>query len=342
MKIFLPRHTQCNLVTIHESSIDGFIKTNKSNSTCFVDNAKDADMIVLFEQWSTKFWQYADQLLHSDLVNENISKVFVINNDDLGRGHLPGCYVSLTKRNFDPELHKACCYPYVINKFVSEEAWRSKHVSPTHLFSFRGNLASYPIRRALLKLFNNSDEAKVVPVDTEFHAHSDVQKKEYVQDILQSKFVLCPRGASPSTYRLFEVMELGRCPVIISDDWVQIDGVNWGDFAIVVPESSVEAIPEILRRHADRAMELGRCARASWEANFSESRRFEIMLTALIELRGKLQGKSIDYRQRWRSWSFYYANGWTLPQRARTKLHNMLQNHRADVSSNTATGIKPN
>jgi hypothetical protein len=203
-------------------------------------------------------------------------------------------------------------------------------VEPDYLFSFRGNLESWPLRRKLFKLFQNTAQAKMVSIDTAFHAHSDDQKREYVKDIVHSKFVLCPRGRSPSSYRLFEVMELGRCPVIISDDWVEIDGVRWEECAIIVPENRINDIPEILRRNADRASELGRRARASWEANFSESRRFQKMLSGLTELRANLDRNSIDYPRRWRSWAFYYANGWTIPQRAKTKWQNMLENQRAD------------
>jgi len=82
-------------------------------------------------------------------------------------------------------------------------------------------------------------------VNTTFHSHSDYEKKAFVDSILDSKFVLCPRGWFPVTYRLFEVMELGRCPVIISDQWVPIQGIPWDECTIQVPEVDVGNIPEI-------------------------------------------------------------------------------------------------
>ena len=86
----------------------------------------------------------------------------------------------------------------------------------------------------------------MVRTRTQFHNHSAEEKREYVQDILLSKFVLCPRGWSPATYRLFEVMELGRCPVIISDDWVPIDGVPWQDCCLVIRQKDVASCANIL------------------------------------------------------------------------------------------------
>jgi hypothetical protein len=36
----------------------------------------------------------------------------------------------------------------------------------------------------------------------------------------------CPAGIGPATYRLFEAMELGRVPVILSDEWVPRKGLD--------------------------------------------------------------------------------------------------------------------
>ena len=88
--------------------------------------------------------------------------------------------------------------------------------------------------------------AKMVRTRTQFHNHSAEEKRKYVEDILLSKFVLCPRGWFPATYRLFEVMELGRCPVIISDDWVPIDGVPWQDCCLVIRQKDAASCANIL------------------------------------------------------------------------------------------------
>ena len=307
-------------MTIHNSSIDKFIHANQKRDVLFVEAASHADIIVLFEEWSTKFWQYAEDLLNSSLIQEHLPKVFTVNNDDLGRGHLPGCYVSLNRRNFAPALHRACGYPYVINKYVSERSRMLQEVEPRHLFSFRGNPASYPLRCKLVRVLDSHKDGKISVVTTPFHRHSNQQKKNYVEDVLRSKFVLCPRGASPSSYRLFEVMELGRCPVIISDDWVPIAGIRWEECSIFIPEAQIERIPDILDENEHRAAELGRRAREVWETNFSEPTFFMKMLDMLLHVREGLLAAPVDHRQRWSSWRFNYANGWTIPQRAVKKM----------------------
>ena len=128
----------------------------------------------------------------------------------------------------------SCIEPVHIPMFTiacEHIVWPGK-AKPEWLFSFRGTDLSHPIRRKLFRYFSTHPRAKMVRNRTQFHSHSVKEKQDYVDDILSSKFVLCPRGWSPSTYRLFEVMELGRCPVIISDDWVPIHGVPWQDCCI--------------------------------------------------------------------------------------------------------------
>jgi Exostosin family len=324
IKIFVPRHADCELVTIHESPIDGFIDANQGRGVVFVEDAKRADMIVLFEEWSTKFWQYSRELTRSRLISDNLYKVFTVNNDDVGRGHLPGCYVSLTRKNFIPALHRSCCYPYVINEYVSGVACKNRSIRPNILFSFRGNANSHPIRKKIFSSLIKSEKSKIVDIATTFHHHTQKQKRDYVADVLNSKFVLCPRGASPSSYRLFEVMELGRCPVIISDDWVPISGICWQKCAILVPEADIGQVPDILTRNEHRAAELGRRARETWEINFSHSAKFRAMLEMLLQVRKTLLANPVDHVMRWGSWRFSYSNGWTIPQRAVRKVRSPL------------------
>jgi hypothetical protein len=313
MKIFVPTMTDCILVTNYDSCITSFRKHNANRSVSWVFEPKKADIIVLFEEWGTRFWGYADTLSDDPFFRNNCDRIFTINWDDLGRGFLPGCYTSLTKLNFEPQLHCPCVYPRTYNELVSvsyrQQKWKTKW-----LFSFRGTHISHPIRAELFRSFTTHPRAKMVRVDTPFHKHSEKQKQEFVDDILSSKFVLCPRGWSPATYRLFEAMELGRCPVIISDDWVPIRGVAWDQCSIMIKERDIRYCAEILAREECNAERLGEAARKAWESHFSEGRKFRAMLDSLIELKEK-NGGDCDFRKRWSSWRFRYCNQWLPHQR---------------------------
>ena len=127
----------------------------------------------------------------------------------------------------------------------------------------------------------------MVRIGTQFHSHSAKEKQEYVDDILSSKFVLCPRGWSPATYRLFEVMELGRCPVIISDDWVPIDGVPWQECCIVIKEKDIAYCARSLQNRNAMPRDLGRRLGRSGNYIFQKRGNFAQCCDSIIELRDK-------------------------------------------------------
>jgi hypothetical protein len=98
------------------------------------------------------------------------------------------------------------------------------------------------------------------------------RQKDYAEQISRSSFVLCLRGIATSSYRTYEAMAAARCPVIISDHWVQPGGPD--DFAIFVSEADVKCIPALLESIEDGAIERGRLAREAYDAWFGPEVRF--------------------------------------------------------------------
>ena len=88
----------------------------------------------------------------------------------------------------------------------------------------------------------------------------------YVREILESYFVLCPRGFSPSTYRMYEVMALGRCPVVIADEWISPKiNAKWENALVFIKEKQVADIDNILRSLGPQlALKKGAYAQAIW------------------------------------------------------------------------------
>jgi hypothetical protein len=335
MKIFTPTAADWKLATIYDSCIAAFRKHNTNTGISWVSEPNSADIIVLFEEWDSRFWQYSETLESDPFFRAHWDRIFTINCDDLGRGFLPGCYTSLTKSNFEPRLHRACAYPYTYNEFVANSPPHENR--PTKwLFSFRGTDASHPIRRKLFRYFATDPRAKLVKIGTQFHSHSAREKQEYVDDILLSKFALCPRGWSPTTYRLFEVMELGCCPVIIADDWIPIDGVPWEQCCIVIKERDIANCADILSQHEANAEHLGRAAREVWESHFSEPKKFSAMLESILELWRRRSGDWHDYRERWSSWRFHYSNEWLPHQRLARRIGRELET----VQNSLRSGIR--
>lgn len=320
MRLYVPSRQECALVTQYDASILQFKRTTRESGVAFVDSPQAADAILLFEEWGTRFHNYRDVLAEEPLIRDHWQKVLTINCDDLGRGFLPGLYTSLNPRNFDPGMHRACAYPYVYNELLGQsggDRCEPPSAAPI-LYSFRGTDLSHPIRTSLVKACVSDPLASIKVVRETFHKHDDAQKLAYIEEIRNSKFVLCPRGWSPASYRLFEVMQLGRAPVIIADDWLPIANVPWEDFAIRIRECDVSSVRSVLRQRAKEADALGHAARRAYEQFFAPDALFVFMLKAIREL-AEMQVRA-DYRRTWDSRRFKSANGWLLTQRIRGRL----------------------
>jgi hypothetical protein len=98
--------------------------------------------------------------------------------------------------------------------------------------------------------------------------------RRYAEATKASKFVLCPRGISVSSVRLFETMSMGRVPVVLSDDWMPPPGPRWEKFAVRVRESDWADVPRILEQREHEAVAMGELARAEWLDWFSEEAAF--------------------------------------------------------------------
>jgi Exostosin family len=316
LKVFVPTREHSSLVTDDNELMRAFMgATGERFDIEWCKTGVEANFILLFERWSTKFANYAAELRQDLTFAQYKEKIVCINQDDAGRGFLAGCYTSLTRHNLSPRIHRAIPFLQNYNGLLKSDAVRSERTRPRYLFSFRGASLTNPIRRELFKRFASFPDAKLVRVNKSFGKHGSQDMVEYVEDILQSKFVLCPAGWSPQTIRLFETMQLGRCPVIISDQWVPIAGIDWRNFAVIVPERDLKSLPKILAAREAEAAELGTRARAAWAKEFGPERRFLLTFSRAIEVWREIRERPVNYDELYSSWRFNYGNKFTLGQR---------------------------
>ena len=135
-----------------------------------------------------------------------------------------------------------------------------------------------PIRTKIVRNFTTCENWVVQETgNTQFNINvDDPAKKEgqkfYLSTLLDSRFVLCPRGYGTSSYRLFETMRLGRVPVIISDEWVPPLGPSWLNCSIRISEKRVRELPTSWPRGCRTQRRWG-CARAA-SGRHGSRRRF--------------------------------------------------------------------
>ncbi|MDB9442163.1 exostosin family protein [Sphaerospermopsis kisseleviana CS-549] len=319
-KIYLASPNDTDIVSLNFWLNDLLEKNNPQ--TNFVKDPDIADVIILFENFSFKHLDYIKRLEKDDFIKRYAGKIYTINYDDTTFGFLPGCYTGLTRNNFMKNFHIASCYPKEYNQELVE--FRKEYqfeFSPNLLFSFRGSAKSHPIRERIFRKIPPNKDWILTRINTAFYAHTELEKNVFLQEILNSHFVLCPRGSSPSTYRMYEAMSLGRCPVIISDDWIPQVGIDWSSCSIRIPESEIQRIPEILKSQLANAKQLGIKSLLTWNSFFSEQKKFSIFLQQILTLADVQPIKNFDSLQQvWHSTSFRRNNKLNLNQRIAQKI----------------------
>ena len=236
-------------------------------------------------------------------------KCFVYNETDQPWCCMPGLYVGMPARWFQRGRMRASSYLGLMNPFIETEA-ASFHGEPDYLFSFAGRRCA-PVREHLLRLCH----PRALIEDTShynFFGSADrppqemnTQKHHYAQMLVRTKFVLCPRGSGPASFRLFEAMAAGRVPVILSDEWVPVEGPDWSQCSIQIRENDADRIPELLEAAESKFAELAAAAKATWIKNFAQQVIFHRMVEACIEIKAtrpipeSIARRLPDLRQTW-------------------------------------------
>jgi hypothetical protein len=101
-------------------------------------------------------------------------------------------------------------------------------------------------------------------------------RAEYVQNMVESDYVLCARGAGNFSYRLYETLSCGRIPVFVDTDCVlPLEfAVDWHDYCVWIDERDVGQIGERVAEFHERLSEnefldLQRACRRFWETHIS-------------------------------------------------------------------------
>jgi hypothetical protein len=276
----------------------------------WTDEMASADLIVVLEPNSFKTQEYQGVLRSIAAVEKYPARVFTINYDDAPLAFLPGIYAAMPGKRFEAGFTVAGGYLLNSPNHFVREAIEWPKVDPTYLFTFRGALSS-PVRqkmqRNLSVIFPDARTARFTVIKAWFN-HIEVEKREYVLEILRSKFVLCPRGQGTASHRLFEVMELGRVPVIIADDWVQPVGPRWEEFSIRIREADLKSIPAVLSKREPEFGVMAQKARENWERFYAPEIRLAWALDRLTELQRSLAKEPRDYRARWQCRHFNRGN----------------------------------
>lgn len=268
MKVFLTSaysYEQCNPKVWLRS------KNESAESIC-TNDPHLADIIIFVESHPANDPYFRKVIDHS-LFKKYRHKCVLYHDADLSITPLPTLSPSIELWQYDPK-HKRT-FHYIARACENETIDKSPvdyTIGREYLYSFIGS-KTHEIRDKILNINHPPDAFIKDTTGTSAWdlntADKIIYERDYRDVMNKSSFILTPRGIGPCTYRLFESMQLGRAPVIISDAWVNIPGIDWDQFTITIPESQIHLIPAILRERKQEAVEMGRLARKYWEDYFS-------------------------------------------------------------------------
>lgn len=319
MKLFLADNTS----TPFANPISSFLLATKNHLIADygwveVFDAKDANSILLNEKWSYKGIHYQSELLQDPFVQRHYNKIITINDDDYGTGFLRGLYVNISKDVVVASKHKSVPFNQYFNEYIFEA---QDDIEPMYLAAWRGNSKSNTIRRQLISTYINHPTLKIESTDSWLN-HSSNEKADYVQLILNAKFSLCPGGWGPSSFRIYESMALGRCPVILADKFSEPLGCNWKDFSIRIQQKDYKHIEAILNERASEYKILGKKAKTIWDNHFNLNALPKYYADAIAEI-SKHQPHLQNDIKSWESRTSKKIHGWRLRDRIFNKIRHL-------------------
>jgi len=256
------------------------LRSQSSEEVSLTDDPAQATHILFLDagRQRTRFWT-PNHLRRHQLVRAYPEKSYIWCTEDQPASYLPGLYVSMPRRFFDPQIHRAFRYFKLNTERLPVPASSSRDL----LYCFLG-APTATVRRKILALPHPADALvqEKLNYNHQRWAEDDVVGP-YVEVLARSKFTLCPPGSATSSYRLFEAMRAGSVPVIISDELVLPEGPDWQSCSVRVGEAEVSGIEKILRGVPDPEA-IGRSAQVEFGRFFSAENMLRHLARELMAL----------------------------------------------------------
>jgi GR25 family glycosyltransferase involved in LPS biosynthesis len=117
--------------------------------------------------------------------------------------------------------------------------------------SFVGSI-THPCRDRIYKMLSEKKDYKIITKKWS-HQISDKEKNLFIITTKRSKYTLCPRGYGPTSWRLYEAMQLGSVPVYIYDEpyLPYKANIDWQKICVMIHINDIQNIDEILKSIPD-------------------------------------------------------------------------------------------
>jgi len=268
-----------HLAAVKETELTTLLPLRAQHSQhTLTDDPAAADLILLIGS----FGQESHYLLDHPLYRTYPDKCAVYTEDDNYLPLAPGVYCS-AQQDENTRAGRTFTWSYV----SASGRYSNPYVTNTGtnknlLFSFMGGSTSM-LRKRIFNL--DFKRHGIVIENTSAYYHWDLtqpnreeRQQRYADVLAHSHFVLCPRGAGTGSIRLFEVMQAGIAPVLISDGFPLPPNVPWDTFLLRFDEGDITRLPELIEPHLATSAKRGRLAREAWLNHFAPEKDFDAII----------------------------------------------------------------
>lgn len=257
-----------------------------SRRSVVVGSPAEADLILFTQAHLCPDPFHMSTLFATEAWQRFPARCFVIDWRDRPWCGMPGLYASMPRQHRLQQWQRPWVYPWIRD---DDLVTRRSDPAPL-LFSFVG-AATHGCRTEIFNL-NHSRGVVRNSRDDSPSSHDPIEfRRSYVDDLVASRFVLCPRGHGTSSFRLQETLAAGRVPVVISDGWDPPTGPPWNDVIVRCEERKVKGLIEHLK-HLEPDYERRRTSAARHYDNwFRREVMFDRMLDELRHLLAEEQGR---------------------------------------------------
>ena len=171
------------------------------------------------------------------------------------------------------ELYGMKIIPFHLYPFNSIENYNLKNKDFKYIYSFNGafNPKYYLKGRSYLKNINNDKYyinikkewtfQKQVYVDqiqnNNFVSTNDEKlDTDYINLLESSQFTLCPSGTGPNSIRLWEALSVGSIPIVLSDNLLLNQQIEWEKYIIIWEEKNFSNLNEYIEKIPYRKIQL--------------------------------------------------------------------------------------
>ncbi len=169
----------------------------------------------------------------------------IVQHDDGPRMQLPKntvIYGACTGHHFIPLI-----YEDVTNRLVNMP--RKSFNEKTTLCSFVGTL-THGVRHQMQRELSGKPGFNIITESQWNIAVSKPRQDTFISETLNSKFALAPRGYGRSSFRFYEIFQLGSIPIYIWDDieWLPYkEKIDYSKFCISIHVSQIGTLEQRLR-----------------------------------------------------------------------------------------------